>query len=347
MAGFTGPTKYDFTGIGINLTLANGDQEKYNTFIENFTKDAGTAYTYPFPTIHYNKLRQITSFTINNVTYDMRFPIGRGSFGRVFAVHSGTFYALKQQFLSQDGLDVSKDLLNEMLCQHIVSQHTYNGTPLAPKIIATCVDDKYQYTVMEMMISSGEKSDIGTYLLNPDIDKAYDFLTYLADCLRYLQNTLKFTHGDLKYDNVKFDINNKIRLIDFGQARLEVPVLIECSTYTTNFNRCRDLIQFSAFQLRRNRSSQIQPKLNKLLTQIITCGNKEYSHPTQNGNPATGELIPYFDSLNDLDCEKSKCVGTPEGVKNLIKTSASCVGCLWGGKRKRKTRRRSQKNRTK
>jgi serine/threonine protein kinase len=337
---FTGPTEYDFRGIGINLTLANGEQEKYNTFIENFHKDPRTAYMYDVDSrnlkIKDNMIVTDSFITINNVRYTVGSNISRGTFGILSVVTIGvTSYALKIQHITDlSGFtNTAVNALNEVLCQHIVSQHTYNGTPLAPKIIVTGVDSKYQYTVMERLPTS-----LGRYLSPPDIDRSLDFLTHLADCLSYLQKTLKFTHGDLKYNNIMFDTAGKMRLIDFGQTRIEVPVVIECSTYTTKFNPCRDLIQFSAFQLGAYKNSPLDP----LLKQIILCGSN-YVYPSEYRDPTNTELHKYTLALDTLDC--SGCVGTPEGVKRLIsKGVPSCFGCLWGGKRTRRKPKRSRKN---
>ena len=136
-----------------------------------------------------------------------------------------------------------------------------------------------------------------------------------------------------------FDTAGKMRLIDFGQTRIEVPVVIECSIYTTKFNPCRDLIQFSALQLRVYKNSPLDP----LLKQITPCGGSNYVYPNQYSQATDTELHEYAMALDALDC--SGCVGTPEGVKRLIsKGVPSCVGCLWGGKRTRRKPRLSRKN---
>jgi hypothetical protein len=182
---FTGPTEYDFRGIGINLILANGEQEKYNTFIES----PRTAYMYDVDSrnlkIKDNMIVADSSITINNVRYTVGSNISRGTFGILSVVTTGvTPYALKIQHITDlSGFtNTAENALNEMLCQYIVSQHTYNGTPLAPKILVTGVDSVYQYTVMERLPTS-----VGRYLSPPDINRSLDFLTHLADCLSYLQ----------------------------------------------------------------------------------------------------------------------------------------------------------------
>jgi hypothetical protein len=340
--GFAGPDTYDFNKIGINLTLANGEQEQYNTFIDNFKQDPRTAYTYDVDSkgliITENRAQSDSFIIINKAPYIVQSKIRSGTFGLLIKVLNGSRdYALKIQHIPQ----TAENALNEVLCQHIVSQHTYNGTPLAPKIIVTGVDSKYQYTVMEYL-----PTPIWRYLPRLDKESSLNFLAHLADCLSYLQKTLKFTHGDLTYNNVMFDMAGKMRLIDFGQTRIEVPVVIECSIYTTKFNPCRDLIQFSAFQLRVYKNSL----LDSVFKKITSCKDRDYVFPSKDYNATDDGLDKYTLALNDLDC--SRCNGTPESVKSIISnsslisnsTGASCVGCLWGGKRTRRKPKRSRKN---
>lgn len=343
-SAFSGPTEYDLNGIGLDLHLTPGDQTAYDTFHANlpYTFSAVNELKYVKRKFRPHDDSDPSYIDINSVRYTVLNHISEGTFGRLCRVTDGTTeYALKEQRCMD--MDNVIAVTNEILCQHIVSQNTYKGTPLAPKIISTYFDTT-SLTVFMVMELMGKT--VGNYFISEaTLPQWFRYvLDTLADYLGYLQSTLRFTHGDLKHDNVMFDSTNTMRMIDFGFTRLEHPVLIESNELNTTCSPCKDILQFVC---RFGDCYSLDPDLLNFVDTITeyTSSPESISSQFTNGTlPGVNDLGDFYMYLNTLDC--SGCtMATPAGLKSYIASLTPLPAIQFGGKRARKSRRRKSRRR--
>lgn len=140
--------------------------------------------------------------------------LGTGSFATVWEVEeiqTGDHYAMKIISLITDGKDVNSDerLKNELLANKIAHH------PNIASFVKEIRDEKNIYLVFELC-SNGTLGDLVNRLGQIPEDELRVYFIETARGLRYLHEEANIIHRDIKIDNIMFNSNNTIKLIDFG-----------------------------------------------------------------------------------------------------------------------------------
>lgn len=88
----------------------------------------------------------------------------------------------------------------------------------------TFQDDNFLYMVMDYLPGG----DLMTHLMLKDIfneDETRFYIAELVEAVDYIHKTLHYIHRDIKPDNIIFDQNGHIRLLDFGLCKYNPPQL--------------------------------------------------------------------------------------------------------------------------
>ena len=148
--------------------------------------------------------------------FEMKFPIGRGGFGRVWKVYHkkiGQLFAMKEM---RKDLVVAKrsvgSIMNERRLLGILKH------PFIVNLHYAFQNLENLYLVVDLM----DGGDLRYYLvLKPEMKE--DSIKFLAACimcgLEYLHSN-SIVHRDIKPENLVFDSNGYIHITDFGIARM-------------------------------------------------------------------------------------------------------------------------------
>lgn len=199
-----------------------------------------------------------TSCIIDGAEYRVVLHAGNGTFGATCVVartdpggQTETRFALKEQELNANSFDIVK----EAMANYFFNLIDDPVNPFFPKIYKMFRSNRSRGD------STGDKMYILTDLLAVD---GYKFLrglntnyqagtgaiilyNQLAAPLKELYEKYEYNHGDLKANNVMFDHDNRLRLIDFGFTRVRIgDVIIHHGSYNKVSNRSQDLTQMAA-----------------------------------------------------------------------------------------------------
>lgn len=156
------------------------------------------------------------NLAVNLSDFELKYPIGRGGFGRVWRVtskKSGEKYAMKEM---RKDLVVSRrsvpSIMNERRLLGILKH------PLIVNLHFAFQDLKHLYLVVDLM-SGG---DFRYYMIRkPEIPEPN--LKFLSACLligfEYLHSN-NIVHRDIKPENLVFDQKGYVHITDFGIARM-------------------------------------------------------------------------------------------------------------------------------
>ena len=146
--------------------------------------------------------------------------IGTGAFGIVrLCRHKGTgeIRAMKQMskkemvFKNQvHHVNAEKDALSVAKDDWVIRLHY------------TFQDDQYLYMVMDYLPGG----DLMTHLMRKDTfneEETRFYIAELVEAIDYIHTNLHYIHRDIKPDNIVFDIDGHIHLLDFGLCKYQQP----------------------------------------------------------------------------------------------------------------------------
>ena len=140
--------------------------------------------------------------------------LGTGSFATVWEVenvHTGVHYAMKIIPHITDAKDLnSEERLKNELTANKIAHH-----PNVAEFIECIEDEKNTYLVFELC-SNGTLGDLLNRLGQIPEDELRSYFIETAKGLRYLHEEANIIHRDIKIDNIMFNSNNTIKIIDFG-----------------------------------------------------------------------------------------------------------------------------------
>ncbi|EZG48228.1 putative serine/threonine protein kinase [Gregarina niphandrodes] len=165
--------------------------------------------------------------------------IGQGGYAIVRVVKhkvTGRVFALKQiakcdfQHPSQLRMAVTEaEILHSRLCDRkvlptgdIARQVMLYGREYFPDFYGAWHDAHFIYFLMEYLPGGDLMKHLMDFEIFPeDVTKYY--IAQLAVAVGYLHETLGYAHRDLKPDNILFDVNGNVKLLDFGLSRALPP----------------------------------------------------------------------------------------------------------------------------
>lgn len=156
--------------------------------------------------------------TIND--YELIKVIGTGAFGIVrLCSHkeTGAIRAMKQMS--------KKDMFNKNQVQHVNAEKEALSVAKDDWVIglhATFQDDSYLYMVMDYLPGG----DLMTHLMRKDTfteDETRFYIAELVEAIDYIHTNLHYIHRDIKPDNIVFDSEGHIHLLDFGLCKYNPP----------------------------------------------------------------------------------------------------------------------------
>lgn len=148
--------------------------------------------------------------------FNLKHPIGRGGFGRVWKVNqkqSKAKYAMK---VMSKGIIVAKNSVSSIMNElQLLSKLRH---PFIVNMQYAFQDSSSLYLVVDLK----QGGDLRYYILN-HTDLTENSLKFLSACiltgLEYLHSN-SIIHRDIKPENLVFDLNGYLHITDFGTARL-------------------------------------------------------------------------------------------------------------------------------
>eukprot|EP01084_Bolivina_argentea_P026347 48988_1 len=161
-------------------------------------------------------------------------PLGEpGTFGMAFKCYkksnNSMYYAVKQinkaKFYFKETKGVLDNMKNEILIMNMLSTH-----PNICKLHETYEDRNYIYLILDFL-SGGELYAKIEELGELEEVEAQRITKQILSAIKYMQDHM-IAHLDLKPDNILFDNNNNVKLIDFGEAIIKnkQKINIKCGT---------------------------------------------------------------------------------------------------------------------
>lgn len=159
----------------------------------------------------------------NNVTisdFDFVKVIGTGAFGIVRLCQkkdSGEIYAMKQ--MRKDEM-VFKNQVHHVRAEKDALSIAKDSWVI--KLHYTFQDDSFLYMVMDYLPGG----DLMTQLMLKDIfneEETRFYIAELVEAVDYIHTSLKYIHRDIKPDNIIFDKDGHIHLLDFGLCKYNPP----------------------------------------------------------------------------------------------------------------------------
>ncbi|CAJ1345372.1 unnamed protein product [Effrenium voratum] len=146
--------------------------------------------------------------------------IGTGAFGIVrLCRHKGTgeIRAMKQMS--------KKEMVYKNQVQHVNAEKDALSVAKDDWVIGlhyTFQDDTYLYMVMDYLPGG----DLMTHLMRKDTfteEETRFYIAELVEAIDYIHTNLHYIHRDIKPDNILFDIDGHIHLLDFGLCKYQPP----------------------------------------------------------------------------------------------------------------------------
>jgi len=146
--------------------------------------------------------------------------IGTGAFGIVrLCRHKGTgeIRAMKQMN--------KKEMVFKNQVHHVRAEKEALSSAKDDWVIGlhyTFQDDQYLYMVMDYLPGG----DLMTHLMRKDTfseEETRFYIAELVEAIDYIHTNLHYIHRDIKPDNIVFDIDGHIHLLDFGLCKYQPP----------------------------------------------------------------------------------------------------------------------------
>lgn len=146
--------------------------------------------------------------------------IGTGAFGIVrLCRHKGTGQIRAMKQMSK------KEMVFKNQVQHVNAEKDALSVAKDDWVIglhATFQDDTYLYMVMDYLPGG----DLMTHLMRKDTfneEETRFYIAELVEAIDYIHTNLHYIHRDIKPDNIVFDIDGHIHLLDFGLCKYQQP----------------------------------------------------------------------------------------------------------------------------
>uniref|UniRef100_A0A0G4HBB1 non-specific serine/threonine protein kinase n=1 Tax=Chromera velia CCMP2878 TaxID=1169474 RepID=A0A0G4HBB1_9ALVE len=166
------------------------------------------------------KLKKATMDDFDKLTI-----VGHGAFGLVYLVRkraSGEVFALKQLKKSE--------LMYKNQVEHVRNEKEALAVGFSSQWVAALhhafCDELFLYLVMEYLPGG----DLMTHLIRQDRfseDATKFYIAELVCAVGYVHDELHYIHRDIKPDNILFDRQGHIKLLDFGLAKFDPPEIAE------------------------------------------------------------------------------------------------------------------------
>eukprot|EP00929_Paragymnodinium_shiwhaense_P051628 TRINITY_DN25950_c0_g1_i2.p1 TRINITY_DN25950_c0_g1~~TRINITY_DN25950_c0_g1_i2.p1 ORF type:complete len:699 (+),score=149.97 TRINITY_DN25950_c0_g1_i2:132-2228(+) len=161
---------------------------------------------------------------VNIMDFEIIQTIGMGAFGIVRLCRkkdSGEIFALKQM--------IKTDMVQKNKVHHVRAERdilTKASDGWVTRLHYTFQDDEFLYMVLDYLPGG----DLMTHLMRKDIfteDETRFYIAELVEAIDYIHTALQYVHRDIKPDNIIFDAEGHIRLLDFGLCKHLLPSAFE------------------------------------------------------------------------------------------------------------------------
>ena len=263
---------------------------------------------------------ETTKYTVGRV-------LGKGSYGTVYELFDEHFAITNIRYVLKDQMVENYNDILEYYKEGIIHSVLAANSESVGKIYAIgntsiqLTSNSIYKSVMMIMEVAGNTTvkDYMRGLSKTDSEQGIpEMVSTIADILEPLQTTHYFTHGDFKSDNCMIDTaTKKIKLIDFGFARIAKPVTIAVLPYFNNrFEKGRDLTTL-VFNILNyiSRNSVLEdrivlediPGADVTECDLNTIDVEDDSSITCNGHTITtddilGTLYQYFNRFDNIRC---------------------------------------------
>jgi len=155
------------------------------------------------------------SIDINSVKYKIIKTLGEGSFGKVYQVMNGKYYAIKTiSIINKSPEEIELTKKEALILSNINNKYIV-------KYYDSCQDKEYFKILMEYCEGTDLRKFINNYKNKKElIDEkiVYKIILQLCIGLNYIHKK-KLIHRDLKPENIFINSNNDVKIGDFGIAR--------------------------------------------------------------------------------------------------------------------------------
>jgi len=238
--------------------------------------------------------------------FRMREQLGKGSFSDVFA----SDLRIDNMETVVKRISISEYSINEVLTEaltHILvfkaTEHYREGGlkgPFAPHFFRIGADKDFCYIVNERMhltlkqvVETVDKPSILMHLF-----------VEVATIMKILWDKIGFNHRDMKFDNIMFDKEGKIRIIDFGFSCLNYGVLQIVPAYSHSRKtlehcdlRSRDMKTFFHYFINITKFRTFNCPLHRIIKALMFSGGEEPTnwlavYPVYNAEPNLPNMFP-------------------------------------------------------
>lgn len=152
------------------------------------------------------------------INYEFKHSIGTGAFSKVYlAIHKPTGFRVSIKVIPKFSSD--DDIKQQIMIKREIDIMRMMNHPFITDLFETVESKNYMYLVMEFV----QNGTLLSYINDRGAlreDEAANLFAQIIITLKYMQSECNVAHRDIKAENVLLDINNNIRIIDFGLSNM-------------------------------------------------------------------------------------------------------------------------------